>query len=183
MSVVLYWSLIYVYYIITDLFQSPFVTLSGFRQDHNNIIVLCIWNRHSCFDSRSVHDIIMCCTVVCSHIIISNRCGVSINTWRWTIAFSAGFVFITMPAGWIEKEPLIYFHSFFLPDPVSLVRLRFSYYYYYYYFQVKYTNVYVRVHTDCAPMTNGCHRGKKTMNFLFTPRQFNSHPTPQWLFH
>jgi len=100
----------------------------------------------------------------CSHII-SNRCGVSINTWRWTIVFSAGFVFITMPAGWIEKEPHIYFHSFFPSDSVSLVRLRFNYYY----FQVKYTNVYVRVHTDCAPMTNGCHRGKNYDFFVYPP--------------
>lgn len=104
----------------------------------------------------------------CSHIK-SNRCGVSINTLRWTIAFSAGFVFITIPTGWIVKEPLIYFHSFFLSDPVSLVSLRFGYYYYYNYFQVKYTNVYVRVHTDCAPMTDGCHRGKKNYDFFVYP--------------
>lgn len=94
-------------------------------------------NGHALEDSRFAHE----WRAFAGGDIISNRCGLSINTWRRTIAFSAGFVFITMPAGWLEKEPLIYFHSFLLPDPVSLVRSRFSYYYYYYYFQVKYTNM------------------------------------------
>lgn len=79
-------------------------------------------------------------TTTCFTIrILSNRCGLFINTWRRTKAFfSAGFVFITMPAGGSKKNPLFICIHFSCPIR-SLVRFRFSYYYYY--FQVKYTNI------------------------------------------
>lgn len=95
--------------------------------------------------------------------IISNRCGLSINTWRQTIAFSAGFVFITMPAGWLEKEPLIYFHSFFVPDPFSRC-IRRSYYYY---FQVKYTRTCTCVYTRTVYWRTAVDKEKKSTYDLF----------------
>lgn len=90
----------------------------------------------------------------------------SINTWRRTIAFSAGFVFITMPTGWLKNQPLIYFHSFFLLDPVSLslfILFRFSYYYF-----LSQTRVHVRVFTYGPCADERLSSRKKRMIYIYT---------------
>lgn len=96
-----------------------------------------------------------------SHII-SNRCGLSINTWRWTMVFSAGFVFITMPTGWIGNNPLYIFIHF--SNPIwPLVYSHFGYYY----FQVKYTNMHACVHIRTARADERLSTREKTYDIFF----------------